>query len=430
MKRHFLLIVVILAGVALAWAAARWPQGGASRPPEQARRAAARYQCPMHPNIIQDRPGNCPICGMELVPVGPGEEGEGPAAGPRVVSSPEEARRICQVHNCRMANCPMHVHLKPGEKVNCPVCGQVVGGSAEAAGAPSSAGRAAVTVPLHRQQLIGVRTARVERRRLAREIRTVGKVAYDPVLYQTQAEYLQALAVLESERADGSEAAARRAEALVEAAETRLRLLGLGEEQIQQLRAAPTSADRSLLLTEGAHQAWVYAEVYEQDIDLVRPGMSVRLDVPTLPGKVFEGRVEAVDPVLHPASRSARARIAVTGEAARLKPETYVNVFFRAELGRSLAVPREAILETGMRRIVFVVEGEDRFEPRELVTGHRAGDWVEVKEGLRPGERVVTSGNFLIDSESQLRAAAQAMTFYGGQEAAEERGEPAAAHRH
>lgn len=391
-KRLFILIGMAVAA-ALVWAGARMlaraPSG--QKPAGMAHEHGEEeilYQCSMHPQIVRDRPGKCPICAMDLQPVKRSE--------------------------LRKEAAP----TAPGE--------------APERGPVQEIGRAEVEITLYRQQLIGVRTAEVSERPLLREIRTVGRIAFDPRLYQTQTEYLQVVKALRTEESGRSESAARRARALVEAAHTRLRLLGLSDAEIRELGRA-AGADESLLITEGAGRAWVYAEVYEQDLALVRPGMGARITVPTLPGKRFEGEVRAVDPTVAADTRSARARIAVTGEAAGLKPGTYVNVLFQIPLGTRLAAPRGAALDTGARQIVFVVHDRERFEPRVVRLGHSAGEWVEVLEGLEAGERVVTSGNFLVDSESQLRAAAQAMTFYGGREAAEGREpkeKPSAGHVH
>ncbi len=329
------LALALLGGGAWWWQTAR--HGGAGASPAPAR-AAVQYTCAMHPQIIRDRPGSCPICGMNLVPMERRSETGHPA----------------------------------------PSAGEGV------------ANHAAVVIPSERRQLIGVTTGVVAERALASSIRTVGRVAYDPDLYRVQEEYL---AVTEDLR---------------ESVAFRLRLLGMSDAEVRALREAG-GADGALLISEGkaAGRAWVYASVYEGDQDLVRPGVAAAITAPAVPGLALRGVVKGVTPVLSETTRTARARVLVTGAGVeRLRPEMYVEVVLEIGIGRRLAVPESAVLDSGAARLVFVDEGHGRLVPRTVRLGRKAGGWYEVLDGLRAGEVVVTSGNFLVDSESRLRAVA------------------------
>jgi hypothetical protein len=405
------------------------------------------YYCPMHPTYTSNRPGDCPICNMRLVPR-EATEGQGVPAGPQE-SKPTDLKTICYLHNCPKVHagqpCPMTVVAKPGEAVTCPICGTHVAEAAPAkaerkilywtdpmipgyradgpgkspmgmdlvpvyaedAGPSASAspvGYAPVLVSPERRQLIGVTTQPAARRDLTKTIRTVGRIAYDPELYQAQQEYLEALRAVRRAEPQAAAELTVQARQLVDAARLRLRLLGLSDALIDELdtQEAP---DQSLLLADPDRRAWVYATVYEYELPLVMPGQTVRVEAPSLPGRTFEGTIRAIDPVLDPQTRSARLRAVLTDTEGVLKPEMFVNASVTVPLGEVLAVPEEAVFNTGSRQIVFVDKGEGLFEPRDVTVGAQVDGLVEITEGVIEGEVVVTSGNFLIDSESRLKAA-------------------------
>ncbi|MBI2884580.1 MAG: efflux RND transporter periplasmic adaptor subunit [Candidatus Omnitrophica bacterium] len=454
---------MIVAGIALAALAglagiiARQAEGK----PANAARSSPVYYCPMHPTYTSDRPGDCPICNMRLVKreeqrsaVSGQRSDEGQEIEPR---SRKTLKDVCYLHQCPMAHdgkpCPMLVVAKEGEAVTCPVCGTHVtppgtpaststrvlywtdpmipgyksdkpgtspmgmelvpvyatGGEEPAAGAAPD-GYATIAVTPYKQQLIGVRTAPVERRVLTKTIRTVGKVAYDPELYQAQQEYLQSLSGwLEATAATADPHILSQTEQLVESSRTRLRLLGLSEQMITEL-SSQSGPDRSLLLAEGSGGVWVYAAIYEFELPWVEAGQAVTVELPASPGTAFTGVVRAIDPVLDPATRSVRARVRVDDGQGALKPEMFVNVSIAVTLPEALAVPAEAVFKTGSRQIVFVATGQGMFEPRNVTLGAGADGYEEVRAGVADGEQVVTNGNFLIDSESRLNAALQGMS--------------------
>jgi Cu(I)/Ag(I) efflux system membrane fusion protein len=150
---------------------------------------------------------------------------------------------------------------------------------------------------------------------------------------------------------------------------------------------------------------WIYAQVYEYEAPLVAPGQAMVVTAPSLAGASFTTQVAAVDPVLDPMTRTVRVRGLLATPERNLRPESFVQVTIRVPLGEQLAVPEDAVLDTGDQRIVFVVREDGTFEPRSVELGREAGGYHEVREGLHEGERVVTTANFLVDSESRFRAA-------------------------
>ncbi|MEW6102024.1 MAG: efflux RND transporter periplasmic adaptor subunit [Candidatus Omnitrophota bacterium] len=306
------------------------------------------YYCPMHPTYTSDRPGDCPICNMKLVK----KEG----------AQPEKAS---------------------GEKT-------------EAAG---------VYISPQKQQLIGVKTAKVMYRPFKKELRTVGRVAYDPDLYKAQAEYIEALKSEEKLQLAQDKTVIERAGALVEASRLKLELNGLSQEQIEEL-AVNKENDTSLLISSSDSEiTWVYATIYEYELEYVKKGQEADIQAIAYPDKAFKGQVVAIDPVFDAMTRSVRARIKVNNAQTLLKPNMYVDVVFASDLGVKLAVPREAIMDTGVRKIVFLALPEGHFLARDVKTGVSTDDYVEIVDGIKEAEDIVVSGNFLIDSESKLKSA-------------------------
>jgi RND family efflux transporter MFP subunit len=167
------------------------------------------------------------------------------------------------------------------------------------------------------------------------------------------------------------------------------------------------AVDPTTLLLPGK-TVWVYAQVFEEDLPAVSVGTRLTIDVPSLPGRRHEATVLAVDPSIDPMTRTVRVRALVATPDADLRPDTFVTVTIHVALGDVLAIPRSAVLDSGTRRLAFVVTDDGHFLPREVRLGALAGDDYPVLDGVTAGEQVVTSANFLIDSESRFKAAVAA----------------------
>lgn len=379
-----LLILGLLAGVTVTWVAFRSP------PPDRA--ASAIYQCAMHPQIVSNEPGTCPICGMRLERVtahAPSEQ-------------PTERRIVGYRHPMRPdVTSPVPAKDEMGMDYT-PIYADEVGHPAS-----DVPDHAPFVLSTERQQLIGVRRGVVERRPLAVQIRAAGRVAYDPTLYQTLVEYRESLRVRREIAGSHLPEAHRSADALVAAARLKLRQKGVSEAEL-----AAGSDPTNLLLPGNA--AWIYVQLYESEMGLVHPGQRIAVTIPSVPGAVYDAEVVAVDPILDPTTRSLRVRARIAKPDARLHPEAFVHATVEIPLGDRLAVPSDAVVNTGERTIVFVVHGDGEFEPRSVRLGRRAGEWIEVLDGVAEGDVVVTSANFLIDSESRIRSALRSFTPTAG----------------
>jgi Cu(I)/Ag(I) efflux system membrane fusion protein len=146
-----------------------------------------------------------------------------------------------------------------------------------------------------------------------------------------------------------------------------------------------------------------HSDIYEYEPSFVKPGQPARITLSYFPGKEFISSVEYIYPDLAVDTRTARARFVIPNPGGLLKPQMFTNVEITVDLGRRLAIPEDAIIDTGTRRIVYVDKGEGYFEPREVTVGLRGDDLVEILKGLKPKERVATAANFLIDSEARLK---------------------------
>lgn len=393
MKR---LSIGIAIGVLLALAGSFVATRMQTRPAAERATAApkARYQCAMHPQIVSNEPDLCPICQMRLQRVDEPSEGEAQSKG--TPATGKGGKVVLYRHPMRPdVTSPTPAKDEMGMDY-IPVHEEELSGGS---GIP---GHAPFTLSPERQQLIGVKTEDVERRPLDVEIRTVGKVAYDPVLYQVFVEYREALRARGELRDAASREAREGADGLIRAAGLKLRQQGVSEAQIREI--VKDGRDPVNLLLPGK-SVWVYAQVYEYEVELVRPGQEIVVTVPSLPGRTYRASVVAIDPILNAMTRTARVRALVATPDESLRPETFVHVRLHVPLGEKVAIPEHAVLDTGDHQIVFVVVGEGRFEPRAVELGREAQGYYEVLRGVEPGERVVTSANFLIDSESRFRSA-------------------------
>lgn len=287
--------------------------------------------------------------------------------------------------------CPMHPQVTSDKPGTCPICGMtlvpVPGGNEHRHEHPESS----FYLSPQRQNQIGVTFAEAALKPLTVELRLPGRVAFDRELYVTEQEYAEGL------KAGG-------APDVLQAIETKMKRLGISAEEMQMLkkRRAP---DMSLFLPEKGGPIWVYATLYEADLGFAEKGMKAIVHLATGTELSFEGNVVQVTPILDADTRTATARIRMEKNPEPLKPETYVTVVMKKELGEKLSVPAGSIVQTGERSLVFVDRGEGYLEPRTVQAGAKARDDYEIISGLQAGERVVSSAAFLIDSESQLKAA-------------------------
>lgn len=332
----------------------------------------------------------------------------------------------------RYYTCGMHPSVKVNPQAyakgsrSCPICKMDLV-PVYSQGSSSAGKEDSVTIAKRDLSLAGIATSEVTVLSLFKKIRTVGLVAYDPQLRTAQQEYLQALGTYNKVLQSGFEDAKARARSMLESTRMKLELLGLDEASIRELAISKT-VDRSLILPD--ETAWIYADFYEYESVWPRAGAKVEVISEADPSVVFEGKIRSIEPVLKQRARTLRAKISVKNKEDLLKPNMYVDVILKSDLGLSLAIPRSAVLDTGKRKIAYVDLGTGTFDLREVTLGPLAKavingkleDFYPLIEGIKEGESVVTKGNFLIDSQSQLGAAASG---YGGALAPE-----ASAHQH
>jgi RND family efflux transporter MFP subunit len=173
--------------------------------------------------------------------------------------------------------------------------------------------------------------------------------------------------------------------------------------------------DTDLYTIVDLSRVWLIADVFEYEAPNVHVDETARVSFQAVPGRTFAAHVNYIQPGVDAVTRTLKVRLDMDNPGTALKPDMYADVEFRVNLPARLTVPAEAVLDSGERRTVFVDHGAGYFEPRQVTTGERAGDRIQILSGLREGERVVTSGNFLIDSESQMRAAAAGFGSYDHQ---------------
>ena len=334
-----------------------------------------------------------------------------------------------------------------------------------------------VQISPERQQLIGVKIGTVEIKPLEKVIRTVGRVDYDekrlttispkiggwiedlfvdftgrfvqqgeplltlysPELVSTQEEYLLALRAKKELVKSPFPEVAGSGSSLAESARRRLKLWDINDDQIKALEESGQprktltlySPFSGIVLEKVAYKGmnvmpgmalfkladlsivWLYADIYEYELPFIRLGQQAAIQLSYLPGELFTGKAIYIYPSLNPETRTAKVRFEIPNPHGKLKPEMYANVEIKVQLGRKLTVPEGAIIDTGIRQLAIIDKGSGYFEPREVKVGAKVDNYYEVIRGLKAGERVVTSANFLIDSESKLKEAVGGMAMPG-----------------
>lgn len=413
----------------------------------------AIYRCPMHPTVVQEMAGSCPVCGMDLVADAP------------ATTTPAPAEREIAYWQAPMD--PNYTRDEPGTS---PMGMQLIPVYEDELGAGGT-----VTIDPTTVQNIGVRTAIIEARPLQRLVQAVGRVDYDerrmsdvntkvpgwveklhvdytgqqvergqplleiysPELVAAQEEHLTALDYLHRlQRQRVSEDVLDGARELAEASAQRLRYLDVSDDRIQQLEqegvvsrtVTVVSPQQGVVVHkavfEGAYirpgehlyriadlsKVWIYADLFERDLPWVEVGHLATVTLPYAGQVPRRGVVTYLFPYLDADTRSVRARLDFDNADGRLKPEMHADIAIQSPPGPEVVVaPVQAILHTGERRVAIVALGEGRFQPRVVEIGVEADGFYEIRDGLRVGDEIVTSAQFLIDSESNLKTAVSNM---------------------
>ncbi len=388
--------------------------GEMSKPASSGERKILFWYDPMHPAYKSDKPGIAPDCGMQLI--------------------------------------PKYADEDTGTKT------MAVG---------------TVKIAPDRQQLIGVRTSTVQREPLVRSVRTTGQITadetkiehvhvkisgyidkvyvdyvgqlvkkgqplftvYSPDLVATEEEYLIAKRGERNLGTSEFKEVSQGAQALLRSARERLKLWDISDEQIEKLdesgevsrtltfyspvngfvmdrKAFPQTAitpDMDLYQITDLSTVWVNADVYEYEVPFVKVGQTVEMQLSYYAGKSYTGKITYINPTVDPVTRTVKVRIEFPNPHFDLKPQMFANVELKINYGTKILVPQEAVMDSGDKQYVFVVHDGGVFEPRSIQMGAKLDGKVVVLSGLKAGETIVTSGNFLIDSESRLKSAMSGM---------------------
>src|SRR5437899_7957991 len=397
----------------------------------------------MHPSVHSKDPGKCPICSMDLVPVMKKEGGQATRQpqGAKIRGAEKKAP------SGEMQGMPGMPGMKPGET--------------KGAEKPSE-----FVVPVERQQQIGVRYAKVERKPLRHTIRAVGLIVpdktrnwqfvsrvdgyvqkldvtapgelvdknapllsiYSPDLLTSEREFVELLRMRDQAK---SKDARETPERLIQSARRRLQLWNVTEPQIAELEKTRNPQENLTLLSpfRGVVQSvpveqgkgvgigdmlvevadlsvvWVWADFYEDELPMLKVGQKIDITAKSYPGEKFEGTISLINPFLEEAKRTAKVRIDIPNPDFKLRPAMYVNAELGMDMGEGLTIPVSSVMPTGTRNVVFINKGEGKLEPRIVKLGSKYGKSYEVQSGLREGEQVVASANFLIDAESKVQQA-------------------------
>jgi Cu(I)/Ag(I) efflux system membrane fusion protein len=384
-------------------------------PPASHQETIVAYACPMHPQYRSDRPGDCPSCGMGLEPVHE-EAGANPAAADDGTALPAGAVRVSPERQQTIG-----VRLGVVERVsgtrNLRTTGRVVPN--ENAVYPLVAGADGLV-----REVRGATTGSLVKKNELLLSFHAPEYVNAQLAYYTAIDTLgRAPDVQQGRLADG-----------VERFGNTLRNMGVSEEQLAEMRttrrlrqyievvspvdgfvlerkaSVGLSCDRGFEFYRIAdlRRVWILADVYENQAPFIRAGSKARITSQDH-NRQLEATVSRVEPTFDEATRTLKVRLETDNPGLALKPGMFVDVRFDIELPPSLAVSAEAIVDSGLRKTVFVDRGNGYFEPRSVETGWRLGDQVEVSKGLMAGERIVISGTFLIDSESRMKAASQGL---------------------
>jgi membrane fusion protein, copper/silver efflux system len=374
------------------------------------------YTCPMHPFIIKDKPGACPICGMELIK-------KLNDAQTSATQTPEQKQQAAMLG---------HVALSPAQRVMANVA------TAEARQEDLNKEINAVGIVQYDQSRQAKVTAWIAGRIDKLHVGAVGDYVgrdkpvaevYSPDLLASQQEYLLAVKSRDQLKDSPIPSISQNGEGLVQSAKQRLMLFGVKENQIAELEKAGKPNIRLPIYTplsgvviekmvqQGQYvntgdvlfniadlsRVWVEIEVYENEFPNIRIGQRVEIQSQSFPGKPFSGRIAFIYPFLDPKTRTVKARVEMANPGMKLKPDMFVRASVKVALGKAIVVPVTAVMDTGKRQVAWVETSPGMFEPRDVQLGQRTDDRVQILSGLKPGDKVAVSGAYLIDSESQLK---------------------------
>ena len=457
MNRKIVAGIILLAALFAGLAAVRLSrQRGHAGHAEQ----AGVYYCPMHPAYTSDRPGDCPICSMKLV------KREEQTQPKKILYWTDPM--LPGYKSDKPGKSPMGMEMIP-------VYEESAGGMAATVSGPE--GYAAVLISPQKRQLIGIKTSQARKQLLTKKIRTVGLVMVDETrvvhvhpkvegwikeiyaryegdvvkkgqplfsfsssdFVSVQQEYLTVLGLLKEIPADAGPQVKETAEKNLAAVRRRLLWWDVTENQVGELeRQGKPSETLDLVspmdgivlkknvwagefMERGAdfyHIAdlsslWVDTRLYELDLPFVRVGQEAAITFEKGTEQELRGKVVFVSPTLDMETRTAVARLEFANAEGKLKPGMFATAEISVDLGERLVVPAESVLDSGTRQILFVDKGEGLLEPREVTVGVKGNGLWEIVRGVSEGEPVVVNGNFLVDSESRLKAALEGAAGQG-----------------
>ncbi len=394
------------------------------------------YYCPMHKTYHSDKPGNCPICSMKLVKLEgstaptatdaamksepssmpmnmpSGTAPAAPASGENAIFVPPEKQQLIGMRSvpAEMGTLTKDIRIvgkvsydeRHLTHIHTKVSGYVEEVFADSVGKPVRAGEALFTI-------------------------------YSPDLVATQQDYLLALRSRDLLRTSTVSSAAKGSENLIAAARERLRLWDVSDREIDSLESegkikraitvySPVNGvvmeraayhhgtfvdpSKDLFTIVDLSHVWVLGEVYETDLPFVRTGQATEIELPySGGGRKIRGRVSFIYPFLDPKTRTVQVRMEFPNPDLSLKPEMFTNISMSVGIGRQVLIPQDALMDTGTEQYVFIDKGDGYVQPRAVKVSAEAGEKVGIQEGLKPGERVVTGANFIVDSESRLKGA-------------------------
>ncbi len=405
MKTAYILLAILL--LALGVSSCTRNHGGQGEGKDSAGVAKDVYTCPMHPSVVSDRPGACPICGMALVKKSLQKEASG--------------KDLALLRG---------ISISPTQRVVANVQTQI----AQRRSMSRSIG--AVGVVDFAEPLQATVTARFRGRIDKLHVKYTGEYVrkgaplfelYSPDLITAQQDLIVALNELDRVKGRGGDAQAQ--QDLADAARSRLGIhFGMTEEQIADVEKTRRLKQQIVFhspmqgtvlrkqVVEGQYidegsvlyqladlsRVWVYLDVYEKDLRYIRRGQRVAVSTEAYPGETLEGRVTFIDPVMNGETRTARVRCEFANPDGKLKPNMYVQARLDTAPHDAIVVPASAVISDGTRNVVWIQTGPDIFEPREVITGSVTDTEAEILSGLAAGDTIVVHGGFLIDSESQL----------------------------